>query len=143
MTIRSYPQGVPISIKYPENPVYCFLENNARKFPLRSATIFYGNKMTYEKMWNQVLRLANSFKKLGLKHGDRVGLLLPNTPQFLLAFNSILVAGGVAVPVNPLNPIEEICRELEDTECKILVVLDRLLNKIPADYAGILVIAEA
>ncbi|MBM3292837.1 long-chain fatty acid--CoA ligase, partial [Candidatus Bathyarchaeota archaeon] len=143
MINSGYPQGVPISIKYPEIPTYSFLENNARKYPSRPGLIFYGNKMTYKKIWDDALCLANSLQKLGLKHGDRVGLLLPNSPQFLIAFNSIFIAGGIVVPINPLNPITEIKRELDYTECQFLIVLDRLIEKIPTDYSGILIISKA
>jgi long-chain acyl-CoA synthetase len=119
------------------------LENSARKFPKRVGAIYLGNSIGYDELWEKSLRLAGFLKRLGGERGDRVGLLLPNTPQFVIAFNGILAAGGVVVPVNPLNPVEEIGRELEETNCKVLVVLDRLLEKLPDTFTGKLVVAEA
>lgn len=124
-------------------PLYSFLENTSRKFPSRIGAIYLGNHVSYSELWDKTLRFAGALQRLGIDKGDRVGLLLPNTPQFIVAFNAVLVSGGIVVPVNPLNPVEEIGRELKETECKILIVLDRLLDKLPSDYSGKVVVAEA
>ncbi len=138
-----YPRGVPYSINYPEIPLYAFLENSARKFPSRTAMVFYGNRVTYSRAWDEARRLAAALKRLGMETGDRVGLLLPNVPQFVVAYNAILAAGGTVVPVNPLNPVEEIERELKETDARILIILDRLLDKLPAERPENLIVAEA
>lgn len=140
---RFYPPGVPRSIQYPEMPLYCFLENSARKFPNRTGALYLGNGITYTELWEKVLRFALNIRMLGVESGDRVGLILPNTPQFIISFNGILAAGGVVVAINPLNSVEEINRELAETECKVLVVLDRLLEKLPAGFSGKVVVADA
>ena len=140
---RFYPPGVPRSIEYPEMPLYGFLENSARKFPGRVGVLYLGNGVTYSELWGKALRFAGHLGRLGLEKGDRVGLLLANTPQFIMAFNGVLAAGGVVVAINPLNPVEEIGRELAETECKALVILDRLLEKLPAGYTGRVVVVEA
>lgn len=140
---RTYPRGVPYSINYPEIPLYAFLENSARKFPNRDAIIFYGNRMTYSGVWNEARLLAAALGELGVEKGNRVGLLLPNVPQFIIAYNAVLAAGGVVVPVNPLNPTEEVGRELRETEADTLIVLDRLLERLPEEPPGDLIVAEA
>jgi long-chain acyl-CoA synthetase len=140
---RFYPPGVPRSIEYPEMPLYGFLENSARKFPGRVGALYLGNGVTYSELWGKALRFAGHLNQLGVGRGERVGLLLANTPQFLIAFNGALAAGTVVVPVNPLNPVGEIGRELVETECKVLIVLDRLLGRLPKDYSGKVVVAEA
>jgi len=140
---RFHPPGVPRSIEYPEMPLYGFLENSARKFPGRVGVLYLGNRLIYSELWGKTLRFAGHLGRLGLMKGDRVGLLLANTPQFLIAFEGALAAGAIVVPVNPLNPIEEISRELAETDCKILIVLDRLLDKLPKDYSGKVIMAEA
>ena len=139
----SYPAGVPFSVNYPEMPLHGFLENSARKFPERAATIFIGAKATYGQLWDQSLRLAGGLRGLGVGKGDRVGLLLPNTPHFIVALNAVSTAGGIAVPVSPLNPAPEIGRELEDTDVSVLLALDRLLDRLPEERPGRLVVAEA
>jgi len=138
-----YPRGVPYSINYPEIPLYAFLENAARKFPSRDAVIFYGNRITYSQLWDQTIRLAEALKNVGVETGDRVGLLLPNVPQFITAYNAVLTIGGVVVPINPLNPPEEIGRELDETNVGTLIVLDRLLDRIQNIVAENIIVAEA
>ncbi|TET72185.1 long-chain fatty acid--CoA ligase [Candidatus Bathyarchaeota archaeon] len=142
MASLNYPRGVPISINYPEIPLYAFLENSARKFPDRDAVVFYGRRIKYEGLWDSSRRLANALRSLGVEKGDRVGLLLPNVPQFIIAYNAILAAGGIVVPVNPLNPVGEIGRELDETDAKVLIVLDRLADRIP-EFAGKIIVTEA
>lgn len=140
---RAYPRGVPYSIKYPEIPLYAFLENSARKFPNRDAMIFYGNRLTYSRIWYETRRLAAALQELGVGKGDRVGFLLPNVPQFVISYNAVLVAGGVVVPINPLNPVEEVGRELQETEAGTIIVLDRLLEKLPRSRPENVIVAEA
>jgi long-chain acyl-CoA synthetase len=77
-----------------------------------------------------------------VERGDRVGLLLPNVPQFIIAYNAILVAGGIVVPINPLNSVEEIGRELGETETKALIALDRFADRIP-EFSGTVIFTEA
>ncbi len=138
-----HPGGVPISLSYPEVPLHAFLENSARKYPDRIAVIFYGNRISYSSLWDESLRLAGALKDLGLEKGDRVAMLLPNVPQFIIAYNGILASGGVAVPINPLNTVEEIGRELEETGAETLIILDRLLDKLPENPPRNIVVAEA
>jgi acyl-CoA synthetase (AMP-forming)/AMP-acid ligase II len=93
-----HPGGVPISLSYPEIPLHAFLENSARKYPDRTAVIFYGNRVPYSRLWDESLRLAGALREFGLEKGDRIAMLLPNVPQFIIAYNGILAAGGAAVP---------------------------------------------
>ena len=143
MVPDSYPRGVPVSIKYPEMPVYSFLENSARKFPDRGATIYLGARLTYGQLWDLTLRFASGLQRLGVGEGDRVGVLLPNCPQFIIAYNAIQVAGGVVVTLSPLLPAAELSRELLETGCKVLITLDRLMDRLPEERPGNLVVAEA
>ncbi len=130
-------------MNYPEIPLYALLENSARKFPDRDAVIFYGRMITYGELWRQARSMASSLRGLGVGKGDRVGLLLPNVPQFLIAYNAALAVGGIVVPVNPLNPVEEVGRELRETEAETVVVLDRLLDWLPEERPHNTIIAEA
>ncbi|MGD2201694.1 MAG: AMP-binding protein, partial [Candidatus Bathyarchaeota archaeon] len=143
MENRRYPGGVPLSINYPEIPLYAFLENAARKYPDRTAVIFYGRGLSYGRIWGESLRLARALQDRGIEKGDRVALLLPNVPQFIIAYNATLAIGGISVPINPLNPTKEIGRELRETGAETLIALDRLLHKLPEQTPGDLIIAEA
>ena len=144
MTVSdSYPGGVPISIKYPLIPVYSFLENSARKFPNRDAVIYYGARHKYGDLWRQVRCFAGHLSRLGVNKGDCVALLLPNTPQFIVAFNAVELLGGITVALNPLMPKMEIEREIEFTGSSFLIMLDRLMEQLPDSYEGTIIVAEA
>jgi long-chain acyl-CoA synthetase len=138
-----YPEGVPFSINYPKIPLYAFLENSARKFPNRDATIFYDQRLSYNEVWDKTLRFAFAIREFGVKNGERVGLFMPNVPQFIIAFYGTLVAGGVVVPVNPYNSTEEIERELEETNALSLVTLDRLVYKLPKKIPEKLIVSKS
>ncbi len=126
-----HPEGVPRSINYPEIPLHALLENSARKHPLREAIIYYGRRITYSQLWGEARRFASSLKGLGLERGDRVGLILPNTPHFVVAYYGALAAGGVVVAINPLLHGEEVERELDEADVELVVSLDRFLDKVP------------
>ena len=129
-------------MNYPEIPLYAFLENSARKYPQRDALIFHGRRMRYAQLWDETRRLAAAIRGLGVHKGDRVGLLLPNVPQFIIAYYATLAAGAVVVAVNPLNPVEEIARELRETGVETLVILDRFLDRMPEGRPRNIVVAE-
>jgi len=139
---KSYPRGVPISINYPVMPVYEFWRNSARKFPERDAVIYLDAKHSYADLWDQTERFASNLMGMGVGKGDRVALLLPNTPHFPVAYNAILLCGATVVALNPLQSMEEIERQIHVTDSKILIILDRLLEKLPETYPE-LIVAEA
>jgi long-chain acyl-CoA synthetase len=136
---QDYPDGVPISIKYPEMPLYEFWANSTRKFPDRDALIYLGARYSYSEIWEQIQSLARHLKSLGIEKGDRVGLILPNCPQFIIAYYSVILVGATVVAVNPLMTVGEIERQVNSTECKILIILDRLLDRLPEKYPELIV----
>ncbi len=138
----SYPRGVPISIKYPEMPVTELWRNSARKFPDRDAVIYLNSRHTYGKLWDQIESFAANLMGMGVRKGDRVAIILPNCPQFLVAYNAIHLCGATVVAINPLMSNPEIEREVRVTGSKILIILDRLLDKLPEEHPE-LIVAEA
>ena len=139
---ESYPRGVPISINYPVMPVYEFWRNSARKLPGREAVVYLDAVYKYDELWDQMEHFASNLMGMGVGKGDRVALLLPNTPQFLIAYNAVLLCGATIVAVNPLLSVEEIERQLVVTDSKILIILDRLLDRLPKKHPD-LIVAEA
>ncbi len=85
-----------------------FLEEAARKYPDRACTIFKGAVISYKEMNEQTNHMAAALVEMGVKKGDRVGIFMPNTPQFVIAYFGILKAGGVVVAVNPTYPVDEV-----------------------------------
>ena len=128
--LEYYDTGVPKHIDYPEVPLFHFLEEDAQKYPDTPCTIFKGAKISYREM-NQITdRLAAGLADLGVKKGDRVGIFMPNTPQFVMAYFAILKLGGVVVATNPLYSPREIEHQLNDSGVEVMLVMSNFYNTI-------------
>jgi len=124
--LKHYDSGVPGDLQYPEVPLWKLLEQTAGKHPDHIALDFLGHTMKYKDLWNSALRFAAALKSNGVEPGDRVAIMLPNSPQFVIAFYGTLLAGGVCVNVNPLYTPRELRHQLNDAGATILVILDLL-----------------
>ncbi len=93
---RHYDPGVPATLSYPDVTLHALLDDAAESYPDAVATIFFNAKRTYKSISDEAWRFANGLRKLGVKKGDRVAILLPNTPQFVVAFFGALRAGAAA-----------------------------------------------
>lgn len=115
-----------------DRPLYSLLEDSARHLPDNPATDFMGARYTYRELNELVDRLANGLIGLGIRQGVHVGLLLPNTPYFVVAYFAILKAGATVVAFNPLLAVNELAHQIADSECKTIVTLDlsRLYEKV-------------
>ncbi|MBP7766156.1 MAG: long-chain fatty acid--CoA ligase [Deltaproteobacteria bacterium] len=124
---KNYDYLVPTTIRFPRFPVQNFLHLAASQFPFKAATDFYGSEMTFTQLRTQTLRMANALVQLGVKKGDRIGLALPNCPQYLIAYYAILSAGAIVVNMNPLYTHDELKFMLENTNVGVLVTFDGAL----------------
>jgi long-chain acyl-CoA synthetase len=130
--LKQYDDGVPTTIDYPEVPIFFFLEEAARKHPDTACTIFHGARIMYKEMNEITDRLAAGLVELGVKKGDRVGIFMPNTPQFVMAYFAILKAGGVVVATNPLYSAREIEHQANDSGTEIMLVMSNFYNTVKA-----------
>lgn len=121
-----YDPGVPLEVEVPEKPLWSILEEASRTYGKKVALDFLGRTLTYEEVWDKALRFAQGLKELGIRPGDRVAIMLPNTPQFVIAFYGTLAAGAVGVNVNPLYTPRELRHQLLDADARALVILDQL-----------------
>jgi long-chain acyl-CoA synthetase len=127
---RHYDPGVPLEVTVPQVTVPGLLVLAAGRVPGASALVFFGKKITYGQLLDQVRRLARAFQNLGLGSGERLAVLLPNCPQLAAAYHAILSLGGAAVLLNPLLSPAEIAYQLNDSGSRVLVVLDHFLPKV-------------
>ena len=127
--LAHYDPGVPPEIQVPDIPLWRFLEESARRFPQNVALEFLGKTLSYQELWGLARRFAQGLKDLGVRPGDRVAIMLPNSPQFVIAFYGTLLAGGVGVNVNPLYTPRELRHQLADAGAETLVILDHLLPR--------------
>jgi len=127
---KCYDAGVPRHIDYPEITLNEMLEDAARKYPDSPCTIFKGARITYREMNELTDRLAAGLADLGIKKGDRVGIFMPNTPQFVLAYFAILKAGAVVVAINPLYTPREIEHQVNDAGIEIMLAMSNFYNLV-------------
>ncbi|MCH8907711.1 MAG: AMP-binding protein, partial [Candidatus Heimdallarchaeota archaeon] len=125
--IANYPEGVPESIDYPNMAIYDFLATSAKNYPESIATIFFDKEMTYTRLYDKVCRLAAGLEKLAVKKGDRVGIFLPNCPQFVIAFFAIQKLGAVGVAFNPQYKSSELTYQIIDAKIEVMICLDYVL----------------
>jgi long-chain acyl-CoA synthetase len=128
--LKHYDEGVPTHIDYPQVPLYYFLEESARKYPDKPVTIFKGAAISYREMSQLTDRLAAGLADVGVKKGDRVGIFMPNTPQFVQAYFAVLKLGGVVVATNPLYTQREIEHQVNDAGVEVMLVMSNFYNLI-------------
>jgi long-chain acyl-CoA synthetase len=123
--LKQYDSGVPATFSYPRIPLYGFLEHSADSYPKNRALSYLGRDIDYAELDTLVNRAANALIELGVKPGDRVGLFLVNTPQFVISLYGALKIGAVAVAINPLYTADEVLFELNDAGIKTVIVMSR------------------
>jgi long-chain acyl-CoA synthetase len=128
--LARYDEGVPHHIDYPEVPLFYLLEEAARKYPNVPCTIFKGAEISYREMNELTDRLAAGLADVGIKKGDRVGIFMPNTPQFVIAYFAILKLGAVVVATNPLYSAREIEYQTNDAGIEVMLVMSNFYNLI-------------
>jgi long-chain acyl-CoA synthetase len=128
--LNHYDEGVPQHIDYPEIPLFKILEESAQKYADVPCTIFKGAKITYKEMNEKTDQLAAGLADLGVKKGDRVGIFMPNTPQFVMSYFAILKLGGVVVATNPLYSKREIEHQANDAGVELMLVMSNFYNLI-------------
>ncbi|MFU8773480.1 MAG: AMP-binding protein, partial [Anaerolineales bacterium] len=128
--LKRYDEGVPHHIDYPSVPLFSLLGEAAKNYPQSACTIFKGATITYPEMNALTDQLAAGLHELGVKKGDRVGIFMPNTPQFVMAYFGILKAGGVVVAINPLYTAREIEHQVNDAGIEIMLVMSNFYNLI-------------
>lgn len=98
--------------------------------PDSTAIAYQGSELTYEEFWERAGRFAQALDDRGIDEGDRVGIYLPNLPQFVTAFYGTLRAGGIIVPMNPQYKAREISHMLEDSGAQAVVALTDLVPNV-------------
>ncbi|MFZ4450609.1 AMP-binding protein [Salibacterium aidingense] len=129
---QQYPDEIPRTISYENKPLPAFLEEAAEEFPENKAISFYGRKWTYEELLKDAAAFANEIVSFGVKKGDRVAVMLPNTPQSVISYYGALMTGAVVVQTNPLYMERELLHQLKDSEAKIMVCLDDIFPRVMA-----------
>jgi fatty-acyl-CoA synthase len=127
-----WPRRLPESISVPETSLWDNLAVNARRYPDKSALVFFGARVSYRQLAEGAERLAAQLSALGVQRGDRVVLCMQNCPQLVMAHFAILRANAVVVPVNPMNRAEELKHYITDPQARIAITTADLAMELAA-----------
>ena len=122
---KHYPDGIAWQEHFHGKPLYTLLDDAARKWPENTALDYFGKTYTYAKLKEMVDRIARGLQGLGVVRGTRVGLFMPNCPQYVMTYYAALKAGATVVNFNPLYSGHEIEHQLKDAHVEISVVAAR------------------
>jgi long-chain acyl-CoA synthetase len=134
--VRWYAPGVSERLHVPDIALTDLLYDAANDFPRRKALAFLGRTMTYRALVDTVDRFAGALRDLGVRKGDRVALILPNCPQNVIAFFSVLRLGAVVVQHNPLYTPPELHHQLADSGATVAIVYDGAYRRLAEARPG-------
>lgn len=136
--LDSYADGVPRELEVPPGSLTDLIADSVQRYPEHTALEFFGRETSYAALGSQIDHAAEGLRRLGVKPGDRVALVLPNCPQHVVAFYAILRVGGIVVEHNPLYTPRELRHQFEDHRARVAIAWDKTvptLQDFPTDLA--------
>ena len=128
---RRYDVRVPASLApYPETTLVDFVREHAAAAPTSAAVIFKGRSLTWSELDELSSRFASSLSAAGVRAGDRIALILPNCPQFLIAELGAWKVGAAVLPLNPLYTPDELVGPLRASGAAICVALTPFYERV-------------
>ena len=132
---RSWPSHLPKHLAYPNVPAWWILERNLERFADKDAVLFLHHenrteldRLTYRELWDRANALAAGLYDLGIRKGDRVGTLIPNSPAIITSYYGIWMAGAAITPCNALASKKEFTHQLQDAGAKILIAAETMAD---------------
>lgn len=124
--LRHYDYWAPAGANFPRQPIYQILQLATGRYGDRPASAFLGAQLTFREVKSQVDRLATALHGMGISKGDRVGIMLPNSPQYMIAFFAISRLGAIVVNINPIYTLREVDLVAQDAALRAVIALDAL-----------------
>ena len=131
--LSAYADGVPAEIDEPTQTLTDMMAESVRTFGRRPALEFFGAVTTYRDLGEQIERAAEGLRRLGVRKGDRVAIVLPNCPQHVVAFYAALRLGAIVIEHNPLYTARELRHQFEDHGARIAIAWDKTVDTL-ADF---------
>jgi len=129
--LAHYPPGVPGTVAVDTYPsLVALLEESWRTHAQRDAAACMGVRFSYRQIDERSKALGAWLQSKGVKRGDRVALMMPNVPQYLVAIGAVLRVGGVVVNVNPLYTARELQHQLADAGATVIIVLENFAHTL-------------
>ena len=117
-------------LEYPDCSLYDFLKQNAKNYESSCALEYFGMKITYRRLLEEIHRCAKALRHMGIQNGDTVSICLPNIPQAVVAFYAVNSIGAVANMIHPLSAQAEILHYLTVSQSRMIIALDMTAEKI-------------
>ncbi|MEM4674896.1 MAG: long-chain fatty acid--CoA ligase [Nitrososphaerota archaeon] len=127
---KFYPPNVPKTIEIPEMRIDELLREAAKEAPNKVAMDFLGKELTFKELDSLVDRFAAALLDVGVSQGDVVAIMLPNCPQFAIAYYAVSRIGATSTTMNPLYTPREVEHQMTDSGSKALVILDALYPNV-------------
>ena len=108
-------------MSYPTTTLPQLLEQTAVRSPSATALVYFGTKISYEQLWGHVNRLAAGLQALGVRKGDRVALMMPNCPQFVISYFGALRAGAIVTATSTMYTPREVTHQWADAGAKVII----------------------
>lgn len=134
--VKHYTPNVRVHPTYPEMTLGQLFDDTVAKMPDTVALIFEDQVISYKEFGNKVNKFATALADLGIKKGERVGLMGPNCPQWEIAFYALLKLGAIVVQTNPMYVEREIGHQMNDSEATCIIVLEALYPRVQNILAG-------
>jgi len=130
--IKNYKLG-PYQLKktlepYPKTPMHKFLDDSAEAYPGQTAVEYLGNRIKYHELKDYVNRFANALASLGVRKSDRVAIILPNCPQYIIADFAISKCGAALVPCSTLHRVRDLEYEIGESGAETVICSDEALS---------------
>ena len=122
--LKSYDAHVPLEVQFPKTNLSALFQITADKYPNRTFLSFNNLDFSFGLIFKLAENLAKNLIIQGLKKGERVALILPNIPQFVIAYFAVLKAGGIVVAMNPNYKLDEYEFLFKDSNPKYVICLD-------------------
>jgi fatty-acyl-CoA synthase len=130
---KFWPQHASRHLELPATNVFYNAEVSARRYPEKPCLLYYDTPLTFAELFDESQRLAGFLEReCGVRQGDRVLLLMQNSPQFVIAYYAILRANAVVVPLNVMYLTQEIRRCADDAGATVAIVAQELYPRVEA-----------
>ncbi len=124
---KIWPIGLTYSLEYPDITIDQMFEKTASWYKNKTAFIFYGNRISYSEAWKSIEKLSGFLSELGIGKGSRVGLMMQNSPNFIISFFSIAKTGATIVLMSPMLTYEDAKFITMDTKLNAIITTGELL----------------
>jgi long-chain acyl-CoA synthetase len=122
--LKNYTHALPWDSTFEPMAMFELFRRSAEKYADKVYLDFLGREYRYKAVAAEVDKAARGLQTLGVRRGVKVGLFLPNCPQYVIAYYAILKAGGTVVNYSPLYSVAELVHQVEDSETDIMICLD-------------------